>query len=297
MLYRLLKKIDEATLRTGRPAPTGATLMYGPGAVVTADLEHRFFASIRLANGTFKTTSARRLDDLNDEIFRHLPRDRPLAIKDVAVSSGISTVEWYEALREAQIKCNITATDLLIHARLVRKRGGLTVLLDGEGSLLQIDVAGVAFRPEQIGRRERAFYALPIAVARRTARRAHRGPVRAEVAIDLVSPRLSGCPDIDVREEDLFAPSEGQRWDVIRAANVLNRVYFKELALRELVARLAGDLRNGGLLAICRTDPELGNQASVFQRGAERFELLGEIGGGSEVRELVLTARLDQHDG
>ena len=55
-------------------------------------LERSFFTSIRLKNGTYKTTHGRRLDDLNDLVNRCLPRGRLLELMDVAVSSGITTI-------------------------------------------------------------------------------------------------------------------------------------------------------------------------------------------------------------
>lgn len=301
MLYRLLRRLDSGTRRSSAEVSIGAARLYDPDAAPTPEIERQFFAGIRLANGTFKTTSDRRLDDLNQEILRHLSRNRAINAKDVAMSSGISTVEWYETLRAGEISCQITATDLLIHARLVRLPGELVLLLDRDGELLQIDVAGFAFRPDQIGSRERVLYGLPIAVARRTARRAQRGgrlhfglngrTVISDRRIELVTRRLAACPDIKTREEDLLAPPvHDQQWDLIRAANVLNLGYFAESTLREIIANLAQSLAEGGMLAICRTVPDLGNQASVFQRTGGSFDLLGELGGGSEVRDLVLAA-------
>src|SRR5687768_11687066 len=74
-------------------------------------LEKRFFQSVGLPNGTWKTTSYRRLDDLNALVQGFLPSDRPLDVMDVAVSSGVSTLEWLESMERAGIECRMTAGD------------------------------------------------------------------------------------------------------------------------------------------------------------------------------------------
>ncbi|MFN2567916.1 MAG: hypothetical protein ABR499_23245, partial [Gemmatimonadaceae bacterium] len=46
--------------------------------------ERAFFHSIRLKNGTFKTTYSHRLDAVNEVVNKVLPPNRPLEILDVA---------------------------------------------------------------------------------------------------------------------------------------------------------------------------------------------------------------------
>ena len=85
-------------------------------------LEDLFFRNIHLPNGTFKTTYRRRLDDLNALVRSHLPPRRPLDCMDVAVSSGVSTLEWIEFLAESGVQCRMTAGDAQVHAYLAFDR-------------------------------------------------------------------------------------------------------------------------------------------------------------------------------
>src|ERR1700733_561055 len=88
----------------------------------TQKQEVAFFASIRLRNGTFKTTDHHRLDDLNMLVigeWQKLDR-KPRQIMDVGVSSGISSLEWADALTRAGIDAEILATDLCMRGSLVR---------------------------------------------------------------------------------------------------------------------------------------------------------------------------------
>jgi hypothetical protein len=266
-----------------------AVLIYGPDAAPTPQQEQQFFAGVRLPNGTFKTTSDRRLDDLNNAIGHHLPRRHPLRIKDVAVSSGISTLEWYQALTKAGIECEMTATDIWLHARLVEARG-FRVLLDQAGRILQIDVAGWAFQPE-LAPRKRMFFAAPIALAQRP--QLLQRLTRHEYPVVLTSPRLFGNPAVTIVEEDLLAPTAGE-WDVIRAANIINRGYFPDSTLQAIIRNLVASLTPEGLLAVCRTDLKLGNRASIFRRAGNGLELVDELNGGSEVAGLAAQLSLSK---
>ena len=93
-------------------------------------LERYFFANIRLKNGTYKRTWSHRLDDLNDLVLRFIPPDRPLKVMDVAVSSGISTLEWMNHLEQAGIEHHMTAGDITLKAALVAIGKNLRVLAD-----------------------------------------------------------------------------------------------------------------------------------------------------------------------
>jgi hypothetical protein len=80
--------------------------------------EYEFFRRVVLPNGTFKTTLANWLDDLNQAALPYIARitERPVKILDVGVSSGVSTLEWHDQLLAERITCDITGTDLTIYA-------------------------------------------------------------------------------------------------------------------------------------------------------------------------------------
>src|SRR5258708_1177203 len=92
--------------------PTAYELYLGkPGwhEQIREEMEKRFFASIRLKNGTYKFTYSHRLDDLNELTNKFLPPARPLKVMDVAISSGISTLEGTQSLMKAGINYQMTA--------------------------------------------------------------------------------------------------------------------------------------------------------------------------------------------
>ncbi len=244
----------------------GATQIYG-ARQPTPEQERRFFGELLLANGTCKTTYPHRLDDLNEVVLDLLPESRPLKVKDVGVSTGISSLELLEFLRGAAVECEMTATDLYVWAKLTR-RGPIALLSDLTGNVLQVEVGPLTFLG-QAGWRKHVLRPLGRLGGRE---------------VRLVSRELPGT--MTVLEEDLFEANEGS-WDVIRVANILNRSYFSEDKLRAGIRQLAGSLNDQGLLAICRTDITTGNHATVFRRVNGEMTPVAELGEGSEIKELV----------
>lgn len=265
-------------------------------------LEKRFFESVFLPNGTWKTTSYRRLDDLNALVLKLLPSARPLDVMDVAVSSGVSTLEWLESLEQAGIECRMTAGDALADAYLVTVGSGLRVLVDRLGTPLQYEVAGKAvkipLRKSVMVRHGiallymRTMLALFVAPVLKAAKRPEAG---RSVGIHwqplkLVSPMLRKRNRIDVVEDDILVDRNYREcFHVLRAANILNCGYFDEGTLTAMLVNLRDRLRKGGLLIVCRTNDRNVNNGSILALGEDgRFQLVSRLNEGSEVEDLAL---------
>ena len=255
--------------------------IYGPSATPTPADEAAFFGGIRLANGTFKTTSEHRLDDLNALVASVIPERRPLRVKDVGISSGVTTVEWAEQLIAAGIDIEMTGTDLSLEARIADVGKGIRVLFDAHGVVLQTDLWGYGI-PREMRRSERLLFGAIIDQATRRARRLPYESVR------LVSPRLLKRPDVEIFEEDLLNLGTERKWDVVRAANILNLAYFPTDTLRKMIAGITSSLAKDGVLAVCRTDSTGTNNATVFRLEGAGYEVVGRLGTGSEVEDLAL---------
>lgn len=277
-------------------------------------LEEQFFYSIELSNGTHKRTWAGRLDDVDRATvaaFRNLGI-APTRFMDVAVSSGVSTVSWFDALREAGLRPRMTATDLTMTAYLVRLHSWLHVLVDRQGFPLQYDVCGYVWRP----RCRLRYYPLGNGLLTLLWGRLYRdvaerhnllGHLKSlgsqppatddpliKAEIKLVTHRLRNNCDIELLDDDILAPnppSIQRQFDVIRAANILNRSYFPaeqlRVAIRNLRERLTGA---GACLLIVRTDESMTNNGSLFSLNPDgTFSVVERMGTGSEVEDIVLS--------
>ena len=258
----------------------------------------RIFRLITLPNGTTKNTWPGRLDELNTSVQPHLTRATPLEIKDIAVSSGISTLEWAHFLNKNNVSARITATDLYVSAYLVRVSPSLSVLCDGSLEPMLIESGKTYFRtsfPKGSLRRywgkilSKAVRALWIGNA---APGEKTGKGKTMTPVELIVPGIKKEEGISFMEEDILAdPPAGEisKYDVIRAANILNRVYFSESNLRKIISNLAEQLKPGGLLVVSKTDEGGTNHASIVVKEENRFTLLEDLNGGSEIRDLILS--------
>jgi hypothetical protein len=260
-----------------------ASAVCGERAEPTLEEERRFFAKLRLSNGTWKTTYPNRLDDLNQQLLAHLPNDRPLELMDVGVSSGISTVEWSDQLSASGIEHRMLAGDLHPDAKLLALGGWFAVLFgagNDEPLLLEVGALSVPLRSgRRLVRLARPFLT---ACLRPLAARAR--PVR------LVTPELLRRPEIELVRDDVSQPgSYLERFDAVRVANLLQPAYFDAATLRRIALNLRQRLREGGLLVVCRTGVDEVNRATIFRRRGERLEPVDSLNGGSEVEDLLLS--------
>lgn len=253
------------------------------GSDPSPDIERRFFAKLRLPNGTWKTTYPNRLDDVNRKLLEFLPADRDLDLMDVAISSGISTLEWSDQLLANGIGHRIVAGDIDPGGRLVTWGEWFAALFDSSGREPLLLEVGPLTLPMRSGRRL-ARFARPLLTP---ILRALSGRARP---VSLVSVELRRRPEVEVVRDDVTTSGRfAESFDVIRAANLLQPTYFDERTLRTIVDNLRGRLRDGGLLVICRTGGDGLNRATIFRHSDKRFSPLASLNGGAEIEDLILS--------
>jgi hypothetical protein len=245
--------------------------------------ERRFFEQLRLPNGTWKTTYRHRLDDLNELLLGLLPVGHKLEVMDVGISSGISTVEWSEQLAAHGIDHRIVAGDIQIAGRLTTFGSWFSLVCDESGHeplLLEVGPFSLPIRSER----------RTVRVLRPLLARLLRGlAMSRSCPVFLVTAEARQAPQIEVVRDDVLEPGHFEaRFDVLRAANLVQRSYFDEPTLRQAIANLRDRIRNGGLLALCHTVEGV-NRATVFRRDDDQLVAVAFLGGGVEVRELVLS--------
>ncbi|MCC8952419.1 hypothetical protein H8B02_02775 [Bradyrhizobium sp. Pear77] len=270
------------------------------GDAFTQTQEAAFFASIRLRNGTYKTTDHHRLDDLNKLVIDEWKKlgSKPSQIMDVGVSSGISSVEWADALTRAGIEAKILATDLCMRGSLVRLLPGYEVLLDRDGKVLQHIVANRPVRWYLNGPRDflkgtgfvvAGLNTLAGVLLLLTNMR------EGGKDVLLVNPHARDDARLSFAEDDILAPSPAHlrgRFNAIRVSNLLNHGYFNEAQLRGAVGNLRDRLVGAGsFLIVNRTLANGTNHGTLFRlNGANRFETMAKLREGSEIESIVLSA-------
>ncbi len=271
-------------MRNPFAAPTIARTLLHPGGASVPDDE--FFDFIRLPNGTFKTTRANRMRDVDERLVALLSREsRHYDLLDVAASSGTCTVELDAALRAHGIEHATFASDLILHASCLSLWPG-KILFCEQDHLLQVDFAGLAFPntpPSKLS-------GLLFCIARGLIGLTHRVGWSATQV-----PLLSGAArrsSITFSEGDVFGEvfraDPARRFDVIRAANILTASYFSEAEIKRAIANLKGRLRPEGLLVLVRTQNEV-NLVSIYRLHDDSLELVEHANGGVEIATWIAT--------
>lgn len=293
----MLRKLKNPPSPSQR-VPTAREILFGKPTetAVQEERERIFFGSIRLKNGTYKYTFSHRFDDLNRLVNGLLPQ-RPLRIMDVAVSSGISTLEWMDSLDQLGIEHIMVGGDSTMNGFLISIGRDSHVLTDATGYPLQFELSGHAV-PNPPGKRNLLRYFLHLAILR--------WAVNFQLSSDKVAAggqSWMSCKQVTllnprIRMRKNFVPAQDditvdklsrQRFDVVRATNILNWAYFDAPTLSAILINLRARLVSGGLLVVGRTHADNENHATIFRlEDSGSFCVLARLGSGSEIEGLAL---------
>ena len=264
---------------------------------ISAEVETRFFGALKTGNATFKQTGAGRLAAVDAALVAALARSgaRVDTVLDLGISSGVTTLEMIDALRLAGHAARTTGTDRLVGAALVDLPMQCRALVEPGGHVLQYEVLGRGLRPW----RRRLDYVTGMAavrglvglmLGRQAAARLRSGDGARQVA--LVSPRLARATGVTLVEDDVTTanPAFANGFDLIRAANILNRHYFAPDALARAIANVRSYLKGpGSWWLVVRTHGASDHRGTLFRLDdAGQLAVVERIGSGSEVEDLIL---------
>jgi hypothetical protein len=272
-----------------------------------AEAEQYFFARLQLSNGTWKTTSQHRLDDVNALVQPLLPRGRPLAVMDVAVSTGVSASEWSEYLARHGTDHLMTAGDLAVSAFLMTIGRFAAVLWQDDGHPLALQLGRYTLYLERSGRRVvrsldgplRLMHALATRLIPAGYAEEPRGWSIRVRHVGLVSRHVAANRTIRLIRDDIAEGGKFRKeFDVCRAANILNRCYFSDDVLLMMATNLSKRIRPGGLIIVCRTVNESNgyhvNLASVLRKHQSSLEVVARLNGGCDIEGLLTVLRPEE---
>jgi len=257
--------------------------------------ESEFFGGLKMRNGTFKLTRPSRFADVEPVLAPVLRRrgGKLESVLDLGVSSGVTTVEFVNFLSRENLHPEVVGTDLFIEAHLIELAPGIRVLADSTGLPLQYDIGGLALRAWVRRLDYLTFAVLPHLVARSVLK------TRLRVLIDagssqkvrLESRSLVGH-NIKLIENDIFqyTPDLAEKFDFVRAANILNKNCFPTSRLRVAVRNIRAYCRREALVLVVRTGRDSRNDGTLFQldrHGA--FHVAERIGSGSDIEGLFMS--------
>lgn len=267
-------------------------------------IQGRMLARFSLDNGTLKYTHSQRFADFDQLTLKRIRATFPAAprVHDIGASDGRTSCDLYDGLSTLYDgSVEFLASDYAPYLYILKiAESPKRLIVDAKDRLLQIITPPFVFnvvRPESV-----KLYPL-------------NHLIRYFATIFYVQPLLkaykAGMPDIErtqlallyrkcrqyIAERENFSfdrydvlsgPTE--RFDVIRAMNVLNYSYFPETQLKMAVKNIVLSLNEGGLL-VTGSNVERGTtvNGAIYRKAGDRMERLDTSGKGSQVDALIAT--------
>lgn len=241
----------------------------------------KIFSKLRVDN-TFKTTSYNRMDDVNIKLKKYIKKffSKKIMICDFGVSSGQSTLELYNSLNKRQIK-NLYGFDKQIFIKIYKFKKFI-FLYSLKNNLLMVEYNKYCLRYR--------FYFIFKKLEKPLVYMLNLINIKYEKSNVLI-PSFNKINNCKFFEQDIFKIQKKyfNLFDVIRVTNLLNHSYFSEGKLRIAIKNINKISKEDCIILVNRTTNKKKNTASFFRKKNGKFELLKDINGGSEIKNLMLT--------
>ncbi len=241
----------------------------------------KIFSLIRVDN-TFKTTNPNRMFDVNIILKNYIKKffSNKINICDLGISSGQSTLELYKELKEKNINY-LYGFDKQIFIKIFKFKN-LVFLYSLDNNLLMVEYKKYCLRyryfiffkqVEKI-----LIYLFKIMKIN-------------YYKTDVLVPGLHKINNFKFCEQDIFNMEKKyfNYFDVVRVTNLLNYSYFSRQKIKIAKFYLNKISKENSIILINRTNDKKKNIASIFRKRNGKFELLEDINGGSEIKDIMLS--------
>ena len=241
----------------------------------------KIFSKIRV-DTTFKTTSYNRMADVNKKLKNYIKKNfsKKIMVCDFGVSSGQSTLELYNDLNKEQLQ-NIYGFDKQIYLKIYKYKKYI-FLYSSRNNLLMVEYDKYCLRYRYFIVFKKLdkllVYFLDLM------------KIKFQKSKVLV-PNLEKIDKCKFFEQDIFNIEKKyfKLFDVIRVTNLLNYSYFSESKLKMAILNINKISKENCIILINRTTRNKKNIASFFIKKNGKFELLEDVNGGSEIKDLMLS--------
>ena len=112
------------------------------------------------------------------------------------------------------------------------------------------------------------------------------------VKSNILTPNLDTKKKCKFFEQDIFKIKKKyyNLFDVVRVSNLLNFSYFTKAKLKIAISNINKISKENCIILINRTTSKKKNLGSIFRKKNGKFELIKDINGGSEIKDLMLTS-------
>lgn len=240
-------------------------------------------STISTSNDTMKTTCVGRFSDLNNLVLELLSNKELCIIHDVAISSGITSVELYEYLSSKKQHFEMYTSDKFSTFNV--QGNYFCKICDHDFNPSSYYLMGVYFGPALSWKFfvSKYFYSFLKLFKFDKDREYKEISVFSKKMVCLLKDGKMTHIEYDIFESKLF-----DKFNFVRCMNVLNKAYFEDDLILSGIANIFFSLKNGGLLQIGRTDDYGINNVSFYRRSGTQLELQEIVNSGSELHNLIM---------
>ena len=239
----------------------------------------QIFSDISNPNGTSKTTSANRFEDLDKWLMESLPSKKH-RVHDVAVSSGITSLYLYNQLLKEDKCQSFCISDK--YSELSFEGDGIKRFYDSSGQCAFIHVFGLY----AIKQTSRFFFLSKLLFFIFNKAKSKQQDKSVWLFHPLVKEKIES-DKLRLIAFDVFVASHQDSFDLIRCMNLLNTLQFSENQIKQAIDNLKSSLVDGGVLLLGRSTMTGEHRASLLQKLDGILVSVKEINGGSELKRLI----------
>ena len=240
----------------------------------------KFYTDIYVSNKTSKRTLKNRFPDLNKISFDYLKKQKEPVIHDTAVSSGISSTEFFDFLKTNNLNFDFYTSDK--YAEIHLKKGFITKAYSHENQLLFAYV-GCLFAVDK-----NIFFPLTVLLYRILKK--INPPTTYDYKLLLLHPKILqkiNKNEIEFINYDIFNTEIKDKFTFVRVMNILNLGYFNEQKIKTALQNILKSMKENAVLLIGRTNSENINNAGFYKKENGKLVHLKDVNKGSEIKQLI----------
>ena len=241
----------------------------------------KIFSKLRVDN-TFKTTSYNRMNDVNKKLKSYIKKffQKKIILCDIGVSSGQSTFELYNDLNKEKIQC-IYGFDKQIYLKIYKIKKFI-FLFSSKNTLLMVEYDKYCLRYR--------YFIIFKSIEKFLVYLLNLINIKYQKSKVLI-PNLDKIDKCKFFEQDIFDIKKkySNLFDVVRVTNLLNYSYFSKTQLKMAILNINKISKENCIVLVNRTTNKKKNIASLFRKKNGKFELLEDMNGGSEIKDLMLS--------
>jgi hypothetical protein len=240
------------------------------------------FRRIFVTDGTSKQTAENRFKELDNISLNYIQKNNNI-IHDVAVSSGITSVNFHDFLVDMKIDFIFFVSDKYSLVKIA-KHNSMTFVCDNKNKLMFGYIS--FFLASSLNKFFPISNFLFFILKKYFKKLSTNKTFTSIMLYDKKLIHLINNNKMSDIEYDIFESSHENYFTFVRCMNILNLSYFAENKIVDSLQNISKSIKQNGILMIGRTINEK-NHVSFYKKNDNTLLFLEKINNGSEIEHLI----------